>query len=76
VPELVSPRVKIDDNTLIEIELDANGRVIDYSIPEGKMTSDVGNMILFTTYTPARFFGQPATGGKIVLRRSRIVVKG
>ncbi len=75
VPEFAS-KVKSDDNTLIEVEVDANGRLLDYSIPEGKMTSDVGNMILFTTYTPARLFGLPATGGKIVLRRSRIVVKG
>ncbi len=75
VPEFVS-KVKTDDNTLIEVEVDANGRVIDYTVPEGIMTSDLGNMILFTTYTPARLFGQPATGGRIVLRRSRIVVKG
>jgi hypothetical protein len=40
------------------------------------MTSELGNMILFTTYQPAKLFGLPATGGKIVLRRSRIVVKG
>ena len=75
VPEFAS-KVKHDDNTLIEVEVDANGRLIDYTVPEGHMTSDVGNMILFTTYTPARVFGLPATGGKIVFRRSRIVVKG
>jgi hypothetical protein len=75
VPEFVS-KVKADDNALIEVEVDANGRVIDYTLPEGTMTSELGNMILFTTYQPAKLFGLPATGGKIVLRRSRIVVKG
>lgn len=63
------------DDTLVEVQIDGQGRMVDYYVPHGKMTSELGNMILFTTYTPARMFGQPAPG-KIVIRRSRIVVKG
>ena len=63
------------DDTLVEVKIDGQGRMVDYYVPHGQMTSELGNMILFTTYTPARMFGQPAPG-KIVIRRSRIVVKG
>jgi hypothetical protein len=39
--------------------------------------SEIGNMILFTSFTPATAFGQP-TPGKLLLsfRRSKVVVKG
>jgi hypothetical protein len=63
------------DDTLIEVQIDGQGRMIDYSVLQGQMNSDVGNFLLFTTYTPATLFLQPASS-RIVIRRSRIVVKG
>ena len=60
---------------LIEVQIDGQGRMVDYSVLQGQMTSDVGNFLLFTTYTPATLFLQPASS-RIVIRRSRIVVKG
>jgi len=63
------------DDTLIEVEIDGQGRMVDYSVLQGQMNSDVGNFLLFTTYTPATMFLQP-TSSRIVIRRSRIVVKG
>ncbi len=63
------------DDTLIEVRIDGQGRMVDYSVLQGQMTSDVGNFLLFTTYTPATLFLQPASS-RIVIRRSRIVVKG
>lgn len=74
MPDFVS-RNKSSDDTLIEVEIDGQGRMVDYYLPQGQMNSDLANMLLFTTYTPATMFGQP-TAGKIILRRSRIVVKG
>ncbi|MBI1789815.1 MAG: zf-HC2 domain-containing protein [Acidobacteria bacterium] len=74
LPELVGRHTNGD--TLIEVQLDEHGRVLDFSVPDGKMTSEIGNMILFAQYSPARVFGQPAPGGKILMRRSRIVVNG
>ncbi len=72
----IGPKCKnAGDETVVEVQIDGQGRMIDYFVPQGTMTSELGNMILFTTYTPARMFGQPAPG-KIVIRRSRIVVKG
>ena len=74
MPELVGKESGGD--TTIEVRVDERGRLIDFTVPDGQMTSEIGNMILFTQYAPARVFFQPARGGKIMLRRSRIVVKG
>ena len=68
-------RGKCADDTLVELSIDSQGRVVDYTVPQGRMTSEMGNLILFTTYIPAKMFGQP-TQGKVMFRRSRIVVKG
>jgi hypothetical protein len=76
VPDFV-PRARNVDDTLvdIEVEVDSQGRLLNYSVESGQMTGELGNMILFTTYSPAKMFGTP-TVGRIILRRSRIVVKG
>ena len=76
VPDFV-PRARNSDDSLvdIEVEVDSQGRLFNYSVENGQMTGELGNMILFTTYSPAKMFGTP-TVGRIILRRSRIVVKG
>jgi len=76
---------RTSDDTLLEVQIDDQGRMVDYSVLQGQMNSDVGNFLLFTTYTafedrainsrPATLFLQPASS-RIVVRRSRIVVKG
>ena len=66
---------RISDDTVIEVQIDGQGRMVDYSVLQGKVTSDVGSFLLFATYTPATMFLQP-TSSRIVIRRSRIVVKG
>ena len=68
-------RSKTNDDTLIEVQIDGQGRMVDYYVLQGKMTGEIGNFLLFTTFTPATIFLQP-TPGKIVIRRSQIVVKG
>jgi anti-sigma factor RsiW len=68
-------RSKSNDDTLIEVQVDGQGRMVDYFVPQGQMTSEIGNMLLFTTFTPATQFLRP-TSGKVVIRLSRIVVKG
>jgi anti-sigma factor RsiW len=68
-------RSKSVDDTLIEIQIDSEGRMVDYYVLQGQMTSEIGNFLLFSTFTPATIFLQP-TSGKIVIRRSQIVVKG
>jgi len=71
----IGSRSKTSDDTLIEVQIDGQGRMVDYSVLQGQMTSEIGNLLLFTTFNPATFFMQP-TSGKIVIRRSRIVVQG
>jgi hypothetical protein len=66
---------KTSDDTVVEVQIDGQGHMVDYNVLEGKMTGDFGNLLLFATFTPATVFLQPAPG-KVVIRRSRIVVKG
>src|SRR5262249_31559185 len=52
---------RASDDTLLEVHIDGQGRMVDYSVLQGQMNSDVGNFLLFTTYTPATLFLQPAS---------------
>jgi len=69
------PRSKSGDDTLIEVQIDGQGRMVDYYVPQGHMSSEIGNILLFTTFTPATKFLQPTTG-RLIIRVSGIVVKG
>ena len=62
---------KSADDTLIEVQVDGQGRMVDYDVSQGQMTSEIGNLLLFTTFTPATQFLRPTTG-KVVIRLSRI----
>jgi hypothetical protein len=77
----LAPFVFGKDDVMVELTIDKNGSIVDYCVPHGEVSKDVvnsiGNMMLFTSFTPATWFGQP-TSGKIWVsfRRSHIVVKG
>jgi hypothetical protein len=75
VPGRMSPEAPVEEAMLVEVSINPQGRVYDVTVPEGKLSSELANEILFTTYVPAKVFGQP-TQGKVILRRSRITVKG
>lgn len=74
------------DNVTLDVRIDTSGRVIDYAIPTGdsgiwlknpEMKKAVENSLLFMSFKPASFFGQPASDTiRITLRRSHIEVKG
>ena len=71
-----------DDEIVVQVSIDENGQIMDYSVPRGvKLTSDVstaiGRVMLFTSFSPATLFGQP-TPGKLLFtfRRNQITVKG
>jgi len=78
-------RSKSSDDTLIEVQIDGQGRMVDYYVPQGQMTSEIGSFLLrvgrladyraFTTLTPSTKFLEPNTG-KLIIRVSHIVVKG
>jgi hypothetical protein len=66
----------------VEVTIDGEGRVIDYSIPsEFPENSDlhrsIGNNLLFTQFTPVRNFGQPIKAKvRISFQSSHIDVRG
>jgi len=66
---------KSSDDTVVEVQIDGRGHMVDYNVVQGQMTGEIGNLLLFSTFTPATMFMQP-TAGKVVIRRSQIVVKG
>jgi hypothetical protein len=69
-----------DDDVVVQVTLDRDGSVIDYSIPNNlnsKLRNDIANMILFTRFEPATQFGMPIAGKILVsFRRDKIVVTG
>jgi anti-sigma factor RsiW len=69
----------IDGPVLIEASVDSTGRVQDYRILSGRDSDAVrvkiDNALIFTTFEPARAFGQPASG-HVVLAFSTVNVKG
>jgi hypothetical protein len=70
-----------DVETVIELTVDERGRVSDYSIPQGKLSPEMENDLLFYRFAPATAFGQPTWGRVTVTFRrtnggSFIVVRG
>ena len=62
-------------DVVVELTIDERGRVVDYIVTSGKMTPELGGMILFSRFNPATLFGRP-TSGKLVYRLSQISVIG
>jgi hypothetical protein len=79
--ENIAPFGFNNDDVVLELVINEQGRVVDYFVPKGQinreLASNIGNMILFTSFNPATMFGQPTSGRlSVSFRRSRIVVKG
>jgi anti-sigma factor RsiW len=70
-----------NDETVVELYVDAKGQATDYSVQQGmvspQMQADLSNMMFFARFTPATWFGQP-TNGKVLVsfRRIKYVVRG
>jgi len=61
--------------------IDERGRVMDSSIPQGKLSPEMVNDLLFYRFAPATAFGVPTWGRVTVTFRrvadgNRIVVRG
>ncbi len=68
------------DSLVVDVSVDANGRVQDYRIisapsDSSEITTQLNNMLIFTQFRPATSFGQPVAG-RAVLSFSKINVKG
>jgi len=69
-----------DDSLVIEAYVDSHGRVQDYRVLSSPQDTkglppQLKNMLIFTTFRPATFMGQPRSG-RAVLSFSKISVKG
>jgi len=80
----LSPFGGYGGDLLVEVTIDSKGRVSDFSIPggsltNGKMSEDqlrqIGNLILYSTFTPATAYGIPVSG-KILVALHHINVRG
>lgn len=73
-----------EDEVVIDVVIDEQGRVAGYSVPPGQawtrnpsMVKNLENTLLCTKFTPATFFGVPQHGKtRITLRRSHVDVPG
>jgi hypothetical protein len=70
-----------DVDCVIEVTVNEQGRMVDYSVPKGSnlapdLRRALENKLLFTEFTPATMFGQP-TYGKVYLsfQRASIEIK-
>lgn len=77
----VAPFGVSNDETVVELYVDAKGQATDYSVQNGQvsvaMQADLTKMMFFARFTPATWFGQP-TNGKVLVsfRRINYVVRG
>jgi len=73
-----------DDEVTVDVTVDGQGRMVDYSTPEGQAwvknpgaRRSVENALLFAEFSPGTTFGTPAFAKiRITLRRSQIDIKG
>ncbi len=74
----------IEEDIVVDVLVDDNGRMIDYSAPPGqvwqydpRLRRFIENTLLCTQFTPATTFGQPRTGKvRITLRGNSVEVRG
>ncbi len=77
----VAPIGVNSDETVVELFVDAKGQATDYSVQRGEVSpalqADLNQMMFFSRFTPATWFGQP-TNGKVLVswRRVHYVVRG
>jgi hypothetical protein len=50
------------DKTIVELTVDETGHVRDWTMLRGQMDEDVMNMIIWSKFIPATYFGRPVTG--------------
>ncbi|HLI83091.1 MAG TPA: hypothetical protein VKV17_04190 [Bryobacteraceae bacterium] len=78
--EMEAPRLEpldsavSSDENVLELTVNNQGRVVDYTVLQGQFTPDMATIIEFSQLTPATFLGKPTWGKTLVVlpgRRSR-----
>lgn len=68
--EPVDSVVSSDENVL-ELTIDDEGKVVDYSVRQGQLTPEMATIIQWSIFTPAMFFGRPTWGKTLVVLPGR-----
>jgi hypothetical protein len=61
--------VNPEDANVVELTIDENGRVIDYSVSHGKLTPDLQSIIMFSQFQPATLLGLRTSGKVQIVQR-------
>jgi len=66
-------------DVLVQLTIDRDGNVTDFSVPQEKPSPDelreIGNLVLYSSFKPARAFGQPVSS-KILLLIQHSTIRG
>jgi hypothetical protein len=74
-----SPFVANTEDLLVEVSVNEKGEVTDFFVPGGQLDHaqmlQLGNLVLYSTFTPATAYGKPVPG-KLMVSFHHINVKG
>ena len=75
----VSPFSVNGKDVMVQLTVDRNGKVSDFEVPQGTASPDelleIGNLVYYSSFSPATAFGQPVTG-KILVSIHHINIRG
>jgi len=77
--ENLSPFTVGDKDMMVLLSIDETGKVTDFTVPQGNATPDemnqIGNLVLYSTFIPARAFGQRVSS-KVLVAIQHVNIKG
>lgn len=80
LPEVKNPDVDSQRDLLVDVTVDAQGQMTNYSILAGPDTRELRHqldqMLIFSRFRPMLSFGRPTAGGHVVLSFSAVHVRG
>lgn len=76
----ITPFAAYGNDVIVQLTVDRNGMVSDFEVPQSNSVtpdelSEIGNLVLYSTFTPATAFGQRVTG-KILVSIHHINIRG
>jgi len=79
-PEQHDVELALPHGLLVDVTVDAGGRMVGYQILAGPTSVDLRHqldqMLLFSRFRPMMSFGRPTTGGHVILSFSAVHVRG
>ena len=79
-PEQHDLELSLPHGLLVDVTVDANGRMVGYQILAGPTSTELRHqldqMLLFSRFRPMMSFGRPTTGGHVILSFSAVHVRG